>query len=53
MIQNPEPKSSKFICNKCKTIFSPYGENMLAKCPKCGSKDIDRVVKNKTEVVTK
>jgi len=53
MIQNPTPKSTKYVCGKCKTIFSPWGEGMYAKCPKCGSRDIKEMVQTKTEVIQK
>ena len=53
MIQNPTPKSTRYICGKCKTVFSPYGDKMRAQCPKCGSLDIQEEIKIKTEVVQK
>lgn len=53
MIPNQVPKSTLYICGKCQTVFSPYGEKVLVKCPKCGSKNIVESIKNKTEVVQK
>ncbi len=53
MIQSPIPKYTRYICGKCRTIFSPYGDKMRAQCPKCGSLDIEEMVKTKTEVVQK